>query len=151
MLALGTWRERTAAQMRSHGLRLEWHVLTPQGMPVHPELRPWHVIQILRLLDEAVTNAVKHAGASRITVSIETVGAGTDQRGRITVADDGRGFACDRHQSEAGAAKAGRGLANMRRRAARCGAELGMDSGPGGTSIRLDLPRRFPSVEQAAG
>ena len=63
MLALGAWRERTAAQLRSHGLPLEWHVKTPDGMPVHPELRPWHVIQILRLLDEAVTNAVKHAGA----------------------------------------------------------------------------------------
>ena len=74
MLALGAWRERTAAQLRSHGLPLEWRVLAPEGMPVHPELRPWHVIQILRLLDEAVTNAVKHAGAKRIAVSIETVG-----------------------------------------------------------------------------
>jgi len=151
MLALGTWRERTAAQLRSHGLLLEWRVLTPQGMPVHPELRPWHVIQILRLLDEAVTNAVKHAGASRVTVSIETVGDGADQRGRITVDDDGRGFDGDRQPSDVGAVKAGRGLVNMRRRAAWCGAELGIDTGPGGTSIRLDLPRRFPSVEQAAG
>jgi signal transduction histidine kinase len=152
MLALGTWRERTAAQVRSHGLPLEWRVLTPQGMPVHPELRPWHVIQILRLLDEAVTNAVKHAGASRITVSIETVGEGSDQRGRITVQDDGRGFAAgDLLPAGAGAAKTGRGLVNMRRRAARCGADLDIESGPAGTSIRLDLPRRFPSVEQAAG
>ena len=94
MLALGAWRERTAAQLRSHGLPLEWHVLTPQGMPVHPELRPWHVIQILRLLDEAVTNAVKHAGAKADHVSIETIGnAAETQRGRITVEDDGRGFA----------------------------------------------------------
>ena len=61
-----------------------------QGLPVHPELRPWHVIQIVRLLDEAVTNTVKHANAKRITVRIETF-AGADglDRGCITVEDDG--------------------------------------------------------------
>ena len=149
MLALGGWRERTAAQLRSHGLPLEWHVKTPDGMPVHPELRPWHVIQILRLLDEAVTNAVKHAGAKAVSVSIETIGDTAEtRRGRITVADDGHGFAvCE--PTQPGASKAGRGLANMRRRAERCGAALEVTSGPGGTSVRLDLPRLFPGVEVA--
>ena len=151
MLALGTWRERTAAQLRSHSLPLEWHVLTPQGMPVHPELRPWHVIQVLRLLDEAVTNAVKHAKAKRITVSIETVSnAAEGQRGRITVEDDGRGFAVSDYVRP-GAPKATRGLTNMHRRAARCGIDLEITSGSGGTRVRLDLPRQFPSSELAAG
>ena len=72
MLALGSWRERVMAQLRPHDIALDWRAVTPQGLPVHPELRPWHVIQIVRLLDEAVTNAVKHADARRITVSIET-------------------------------------------------------------------------------
>jgi signal transduction histidine kinase len=152
MLALATWRERTAAQLRPHGLPLEWRVLTPQGMPRHPELRPWHVIQILRLLDEAVTNAVKHAGASRIAVSIETAGDGAESlHGRITIEDDGCGFPCDHAELRIGAPKAGRGLANMRRRAARCGARLELTSGPGGTRVRLDLPREFPAAELAAG
>jgi signal transduction histidine kinase len=151
MLALGAWRERTTAQLRSHGLPLEWRVLAPQGMPVHPELRPWHVIQILRLIDEAVTNAVKHAHAKRIVVSIETVGyAREGQRGRITVEDDGCGFAVA-DQAQPGAPKAARGLTNMRRRAARCGASLEVTSGPGGTKVRLDLPREFPSAELTAG
>jgi signal transduction histidine kinase len=150
MLALATWRERTAALLRPHGLPLEWRVLTPQGMPRHPELRPWHVIQILRLLDEAVTNAVKHSGASRITVSIETVGDGQEElHGRIAVEDDGCGFACCAEpQTQVGT---GRGLANMRRRAARCGARLELASGPGGTRVCLDLPREFPAAELAAG
>jgi signal transduction histidine kinase len=153
MLALGAWRERTATQLRSHGLPLEWHVLTPQGMPVHPELRPWHVIQILRLLDEAVTNAVKHSGANKITVTIETIGdTAENRRGRITVEDDGSGFAmCDFVQPGAGAPKPGRGVPNMHKRAARCGATLAVTSGPGGTTIRLDLPREFPSVELSGG
>ena len=73
------------------------------------------MIQIVRLLDEAVTNAVKHADARRITVRIETL-AGADglDRGCITVDDDGKGFAIDGERSPAPA----RGLRNMRSRAA---------------------------------
>src|SRR5947207_7385682 len=90
MLALGSWRERAAAQLRPHDIALEWQT-TPPGLPVHPELRPWHVIQIMRLLDEVLTNAVKHAGARCITVGIATLAdaSGNDQ-GCITIEDDGR-------------------------------------------------------------
>src|SRR5882757_8647505 len=87
MLALGSWRDRAAAQLRPHGIALDWRA-TPPGLPVHPELRPWHVIQIVRILDEAVTNAVKHAEARRVTVSIETLtDASGASSGCITVAD----------------------------------------------------------------
>ena len=146
MLALGSWRERAMAQLRPHDMALHWHAVTAQGLPVHPELRPWHVIQIVRLLDEALTNAVKHAAAQTVTVTIETL-AGADglDRGRITVADDGNGF-----DVAAGAAKAARGLRNMRARAARCGAELELDSDAAGTRVRLTLPHRFPDSDAAA-
>ena len=120
---------------------------------MHPELRPWHVIQIIRLLDEAVTNAVKHAGARCITVSIETLNdASGDARGRITIEDDGKGFVPE-PGCEAGATgqNAARGLRNMRSRAARCGAELELTSDAGGTRVRLTLPRRFPDSDAAAG
>ncbi|MBX9650191.1 MAG: histidine kinase [Xanthobacteraceae bacterium] len=146
MLALGSWRERAMAQLRPHDMALHWHAVTAQGLPVHPELRPWHVIQIVRLLDEGLTNAVKHAATRTVTVTIETL-AGADglDRGRITVADDGRGF-----DVAAGAAKAARGLRNMRDRAARCGAELELDSDAAGTRVRLTLPHRFPDSDAAA-
>ena len=129
MLALGSWRERAMAQLRPHDIALEWRAVTPQGLPVHPELRPWHVIQIVRLLDEALTNAVKHADARRVTVSIETL-ADADglDRGCITVEDDGKGFDVPPADGSAGMAKAARGLRNMRSRAARCGAELVLSS-----------------------
>lgn len=151
MLALGAWRERVAAQLRSHGLLLEWRVLSPQGLPVHPELRPWHVIQVLRLLDEAVTNAVRHSGASKITVGIETVAdADGRERGCITVEDDGCGFDVQLGR-RAGLPRPSGGLSNMRKRAARCGAVLDVTSGPDGTRVRLDLPDQFPDVERATG
>ncbi len=152
MLALGSWRERATAQLRPHDLVLDWRVVTPQGLPVHPELRPWHVIQIVRLLDEALTNAVKHAEARRITVSIETLtDASGFSYGCITVEDDGKGFALADDGTAIDGQKAARGLRNMRSRAARCGAELELASGAGGTSVRLKLPRRFPDSDAAAG
>jgi len=163
MLALGSWRERAMTQLRPHDIALDWRAVTPQGLPVHPEL---HVIQIVRLLDEAVTNAVKHANARRVTVRIETL-AGTDglDRGCITVEDDGKGFEVPPADGSAGVAKAARGLRNMRSRAARCGAELDLTSGAQGTSaqgtgaqgtnqgtrVRLTLPHRFPDSDAAAG
>jgi signal transduction histidine kinase len=149
MLALGSWRDRVTAQLRPHNIALDWHAVPP-GLPVHPELRPWHVIQIVRILDEAVTNAVKHASAKRINVSIETLKDDAGEAcGTITVADDGRGFAA--HSDVEGKRKGGRGLSNMQNRAARCGATLELNSGDGGTRVRLKLPRRFPDGEAAAG
>ena len=145
MLALASWRDRAAAQLRPHDIALHWRAVPP-GLPVYPELRPWHVIQIVRILDEAVTNAAKHAGARRITVKIETIGSAGGEHGCITVADDGRGFAVDGERR-----KASRGLRNMKNRAARCGAELELSSGGGGTTVRLQLPRRFPEGDTAAG
>ena len=160
MLALGSWRERAMAQLRPHDIALDWRAVTAQGLPVHPELRPWHVIQIVRLLDEAVTNAVKHAHARCITVRIETLASadGLD-RGRITVEDDGKGFEIAPDGAAAGAIKAARGLRNMRSRAARCGAELELSScaqgtdreSHQGTRVRLTLPHRFPDSDGAAG
>ncbi len=145
MLALGSWRDRAAAQLRPHDIALDWRA-APPGLPVYPELRPWHVIQIIRILDEAVTNAVKHAGAKHVAVSIETRKDIDGEHGCITVTDDGKGFSIGGENRPAS-----RGLRNMRNRAARCGAVLELSSGAGGTTVRLQLPRRFPEGDAAAG
>ncbi|MFC0284607.1 sensor histidine kinase [Camelimonas abortus] len=150
MLALGAWRERTAARLSPHNIRLEWRALSPGGLPVHEELRPWHVIQLLRLMDEAVTNTVKHAGASCITVSFgATEGGDGVRRGRIIIADDGHGFAAANAADADGRAAGGqgRGLANMRRRAERCGARVAVESDADGTRVIIDLPERFPESD----
>lgn len=149
MLALGSWRERATAQLRPHDIALDWRVATPQGLPLHPELRPWHVIQIVRILDEAVTNAVKHAEARHIAVSIETLDDGHGPYGVISVTDDGKGFA--RAGNCASAGQTARGLRNMRSRAARCGAVLDLSSDASGTCVRLQLPQRFPDSDAAGG
>jgi signal transduction histidine kinase len=146
MLALGSWRDRAAAQLRPHGIVLNWRI-TPPGLPVHPELRPSHVIQILRLLDEAVTNAVKHARAKTVSVTIETLTDGTYPYGRITIEDDGKGFVLP---TPGEAPTAGRGLRNMQNRAGRCGARCEISSGASGTRVKLTLPHRFPDGDTGA-
>ncbi|BBO02562.1 MULTISPECIES: sensor histidine kinase [Bradyrhizobium] len=151
MLALGSWRERASAQLRPHDITLDWRVATPQGLPLHPELRPWHVIQIVRILDEAVTNAVKHAQAHRIAVTIETLDASEGPYGLISVTDDGQGFALAGHGEAGRTGQTARGLRNMRNRAARCGALLDLSSDASGTRVRLQLPQRFPDSDAAAG
>jgi signal transduction histidine kinase len=150
MLALASWRDRAGAQLRPHGVALDWRA-PPPGLPVYPELRPAHVIQIVRILDEAVTNAVKHAQAGRIAVGVETVkdDAGA-RRGRITVEDDGKGFELGPDGGAAGARASSRGLRNMKSRAARCGVALELTSGAGGTRVTLTLPQRFPETEAAS-
>lgn len=147
MLALGSWRERAAMQLRPHDIALDWRVATPQGLPLHPELRPWHVIQIVRILDEAVTNAVKHASARHIIVTIETRDDGQGAYGVICIADDGHGFAL----GDDGASQTARGLRNMKSRAARSGAVLDLSSDTSGTRVRLHLPQVFPDSDAAAG
>lgn len=151
MLALGSWRERATSQLRPHDIALDWRVATPQGLPLHPELRPWHVVQIVRILDEAVTNAVKHAQACNIAVTIETLDDGRGPYGMISVADDGRGFAPEGNGEAAGAGRTARGLRNMRSRAARCGVVLDLFSDASGTHVRLQLPQIFPDSDAAAG
>jgi signal transduction histidine kinase len=84
---------------------------------------------IYRLVQEALTNIVKHAHAS--TVRLLVVAAGTEVT--VEVQDDGIGFKVD-------SPKSGFGLAGMRERVYLAGGTLEIDSGPGGTTLRGTLP-----------
>lgn len=85
---------------------------------------------IYRVAQEALSNAARHSGARHVRVRLET---GPDLA-RLSVRDDGRGFAFDE-------ADAGLGLAGMRERALLVGGELEIESGPGGgTKVELTVP-----------
>ena len=88
---------------------------------------------VLRVVQEALANASKHADASAITVSLESA---PGPRAVLTVTDDGRGF--DLANASEGA---GLGLRLMRERVAEVDGSLTIESSPGrGTSVRLDVP-----------
>ena len=134
VVVLASLRYRLEPRLKAAGIRLVWQV---NDLPPLPNLTPRNVLHILRVLQEALTNALKHAGATRITL-----GATVDRaRGTasIRVSDDGRGF------DAAADPRAGRGLANMRRRAEAVGGALVVDTGTEGTTVTLALPLSSPS------
>jgi len=124
---LGSLRFRMAPRFESLGLRLDWHVDTDLGEL--PELSADASLDLLRIVQEALTNALKHSGAQRVGMGLRRVGA----RLVVEVGDDGRGF-------DAASASTGRGLGHMQQRASRLGGTLTWDSRPGRTVLRLVLP-----------
>jgi signal transduction histidine kinase len=101
-----------------------------------PELEPDVEHQVLRIAQEAVTNALRHARARRVRVSL---GSRDGSPGEVTllVVDDGRGF-----DPEARALRSRRlGLTSMHERAASLGGTLTITSALGeGTTVRLGFP-----------
>jgi len=95
-----------------------------------PELDARTQAAAFRVAQEALHNALRHSGASEISVTLSRT------RGRVIleVADDGTGF-------DPGLASGGLGLASMRERAAAVGGVLRVTSAPGaGTKVRLAVP-----------
>ena len=87
--------------------------------------------EVLRIAQEAIQNALRHANAGRVAVSL----AGDDGRLVLQVEDDGVGF--DPGAPEARSRRLG--LTSMEERARRIGAKLEIASSPGaGTTVRLE-------------
>jgi signal transduction histidine kinase len=89
-----------------------------------------YAADVLRVIDEALHNAYKHADGTRIRVRVRR----GDDGFLVAVEDNGRGF-------NASATTVGHGLVGMRERAALLGGRLEVRSAPGdGTTVRLYLP-----------
>jgi signal transduction histidine kinase len=99
---------------------------------------------LLRIAQEAVTNAVKHAAATRLTLTL----AFTECDVQLTIADNGRGFdAGSLSQSGQGHF----GLPGLRGRARVMGASLAITSQPGaGTRITVRVPLSRPPATSPA-
>ena len=90
---------------------------------------PRPTLQVLRIIQEAVTNAMRHSGAKQIKLASQLREDGLIQ---ISVHDNGRGMPEE--------IKGGRGLASMRSRAEAVGGTLTFDSGVKGTGVHLTFP-----------
>jgi two-component system, NarL family, sensor histidine kinase UhpB len=99
-------------------------------------------ITVFRILQEALTNVVRHAGASRVSVALSEI------EGNIVleVEDDGRGFA----SSARGRRIPALGLLGMKERAVAVGGDVAIDSAAGrGTRVVLRVPRRHAAARRA--
>ena len=122
--------EELAALAREAGLDVKVEVASP------PRELPGTTDQAAyRILQESITNAIRHAGPARVLVSV-TYGPSHLE---LLVADDGHGP----DGAGRGAGEAGRGIVGMRERAALLGGELTAGPRPGGgfqVRARLPLP-----------
>ena len=97
-----------------------------------PKLPASAAVDVLRIAQEALHNALRHSGAERLAVRLE---AG-DGRILLSVADEGEGF-----ESDSPAVRSRRlGLTSMEERARALGGRLEITSAPGqGTTVRLEV------------
>jgi signal transduction histidine kinase len=96
--------------------------------PTLPALPPEVEVACYHVAVEAVHNAVRHAGALRVTVTLATA----EGRLELAVADDGHGMEA--------ATSHGQGLGTMRQRVEEIGGRFHMVTGAGGTTVCATLP-----------
>jgi len=117
---------RLAAVETRAGLQAKIHVEGGRRLPLTIEE------DLYRIALEALNNVVKHAGAQHVTVHLQF----DDQRVRLEIADDGKGY-------DPGEARAsgGMGLGGMEERARRINGKLEIVSTPGkGTTVKVEVP-----------
>lgn len=123
-------RHRASRLLEAVDIDAHWQVDGIDGL----QLEPARSLDLLRLLQEALTNVFKHSAARRVDVRVAKVG---DEL-QVRVRDDGRGLAAsDQPKNLSGG---GAGFASMRLRAQRLGGELKIADAAPGTALELAFP-----------
>lgn len=128
LLLLATLRYRLAPRLESTGITLLWEV---QDVPALDWLDPKNSLHILRILQEAFANIIKHTRASEIRVATRVEKNGVV----VSITDNGKGF-----DMASALQNGGKGLSNQLRRAKSIGADLQWHSTDEGTCLSLWLP-----------
>ncbi|HVJ01143.1 MAG TPA: ATP-binding protein [Sphingomonas sp.] len=126
-VVLGYFRERITPLFRRLGIELKWSTVPA---PVIDGLTPATALSLLRILQEAVTNAIRHGPARCVSI---TIGASESGGTEISVENDGRSTPVD----EGGK---GNGLRNMQHRAELLGGRIELVPSRIGMRLRLILP-----------
>jgi signal transduction histidine kinase len=121
---LATVREQYDAILEQHGMCWDWRVALDHNAAM---FEPEQALNALRIVQEALTNAIKYAGATTLTVAAH---AEADGSVVVSVADDGEGMP----ESTRGTG----GVAHMRQRAEEQGMTLELD--PSGRGLTLRIP-----------
>jgi two-component system, NarL family, sensor histidine kinase UhpB len=130
-LALANFRERLIPQLQRLGVELDWSMA---NLPEVSGVMPGNALAVLRILQEAVTNAIRHGPARRIAIRGS---ASHDGMAAIAIENDGRPTMTG---------SGGYGLDNMRRRAEQLQAGLQFEALDQGMRVTLLLPLRLPDI-----
>lgn len=124
---LADLRAETADRLEPHGISLRWSLQADAGLVLEPS-----TVHALRsVVREAASNTIKHAGASRLDVSLRI----TPHHVEVAVEDDGSGFDLE-------TVKLGQGLANMKARVEGGGGEFTLSPGDSGARLRAHFPHQ---------
>jgi signal transduction histidine kinase len=128
--ALGDWRAEVVSRLAQAGIEADWNAPVEE-MPHTLSARAY--VQTTRILREAVSNIIKHSGASHCAVGCH-IEQGDFQ---LVVQDNGKGIPMELD----GRMDRGHGMSSMKHRAKQLQGQCLVESGPGyGTVIRLTLP-----------
>ncbi len=125
---LGSLRHRYEPLLDRLGIRIDWRV---SGDDRLPQISPERMMDFVRLVQEALNNAVKHAQASKITVETRP--------NAVVIEDDGIGLSQSR-STKGTALSSGLGIASMTSRATRLGGTLTIEDVGHGTRVTLKWP-----------
>jgi signal transduction histidine kinase len=128
-LGLRTALEALVDRRREDGLTIQCELALPDAAGAAIESRELETA-VYRLVQESLTNVLKHAAASNARVVVRDSG----EQVTVEVSDDGRGFDTEAQRS-------GFGLAGMAERVFLLGGSLKIESGEGGTVVAASIPR----------
>ena len=123
-MALANYRHRIRQRLVATGIVFHWDV----ELEPCPSYSSRQLVQIMRIIQESLTNAIRHAEASNITIRAKSDGHGSLL---VEVVDDGIGMSEN--------PEGGRGLINMKKRAAELAGMLTIEPSAPGTRVRLEL------------
>jgi signal transduction histidine kinase len=127
-LVFASFRHRVGKILARAGIEVHWDVHGLDGLALSSE----QTLGLLRILQEATTNVVRHSGARNVHITARHEPPAL----LLRVSDDGRGIEGDHP---------GRGLLNMRIRAQELGAALSIASDGGGTDLECRLEVDAPN------
>jgi two-component system, NarL family, sensor histidine kinase UhpB len=128
--ALADWRAESVARLSQANIEIDWRGLTED---TEQRLAARSFVQTTRILREAISNIIKHSGASQCKVRCGI----RDKEFGLVVQDNGNGISMELD----GKLDRGHGMASMKNRAKQMQGQCLVESGPGyGTVIRLTLP-----------
>lgn len=91
-------------------------------------LPPSNLLNIMRMVNESVTNAIRHSNCQNLSITVNEDGDCL----HVAIYDDGDGFDVSKAQK-------GRGLINMKQRAKQYGCDINIESGRSGTTVYISL------------
>lgn len=122
---LGMLRTRLEGLLSEHGIAFDWQV---HAEPELPNPGPSQSLHLARIVQEAITNVIKHTHADTITIYVDEA--------EIRVSDNGQGFDL---AEQAAREHPANGIANMRRRSETIGTKFRLASDRNGTVVSLLL------------